>query len=75
MGRPPKSAVAQETGEDVALVVRSFWPRADQAGRWPSDHSEGAILEGRIIIVTKDELIDGMMNGMMVRYEGEDDHS
>ena len=68
MGRPPKAV--QEDKMHRAVVLRSFWPSEDQAGRWVSDHTEGAIVAGRVIDVTGDELIDGMTSGNLSRYEG-----
>lgn len=70
MGRPPKAQPAPDADTIKAVVLRSFWPTEDQIGHWPSEHPEGAILAGRIIDVTKDELIAGMMDGSMSRYEG-----
>lgn len=67
MGRPPKM---QDEAMHRAVVMRSFWPSDDQAGRWVSDHPEGAILAGRVIDVTKDELIDGMMAGNLAKHGG-----
>lgn len=73
MGRPPKmqADAAERTPETaMALVMRSFWPTEENKGRWQSDHLEGAIVDGSVIEVTKDELIDGMLSGRLKPYEG-----
>jgi hypothetical protein len=55
MGRPPK---AVETDTLRAVVLRDFWPEADQR-----------VYAGTIIDVTRDELIDGLMKGTLAKHE------
>lgn len=48
--------MAGKTETVRAIVVRDFWPDADQR-----------VNAGTIIEVTKDELIDGMEKGLLAR--------
>jgi hypothetical protein len=54
-----KAPVKAETVK--AVVMRDFWP---------TDRDEDRVRAGRIIDVSKDQLIDGLTSGVLAKYEG-----